>query len=155
MVFCYCGLMRRYATLSNMSTQAAHEEMNIPQWTLGDRLRKIRTSAGMSQEEFAAQLQVTASAYSHWESDRTTPRNVVTIAQRLEMMTGVPAAWILGISDGVSSGPEGPGGSKKGSSVPGANLRNSDYKAAGSGSPDNVFSFRPLQRELHELADAA
>lgn len=119
-----------------MSTQPEHEAMGIPQWTLGDRLRKVRTLAGLNQEDFAAKLDVTASAYSHWESDRTTPRNVVAIAQRIELLLGTPASWTLGLVESVPS-PGGPGGLKKVSSV--SERQPLDYKV---GSSAAIFKFR-------------
>ena len=70
-----------------------------PTWTFGDRLRKTRSLAGMDQRAFATTLGVTASALAQWEPGRAVPRDIVTIAKRVERQTGVPAAWILGINE--------------------------------------------------------
>ena len=78
-----------------MSTQTA--QWRVPEWTFADRLRKIRTDSGMHQREFATALGVTASAYAAWESGRNLPANLVSVAKRIEMLTGVPAAWTLGL----------------------------------------------------------
>lgn len=68
----------------------------IPEWSLGDRLRKVRRLLGLSQIEFAEQLGTNTKTYAAWELDSTAPRNSVTIAKRVEVLSGVPATWILG-----------------------------------------------------------
>lgn len=80
-----------------MSTQVAAESSVIPEWSLGDRLRKIRRLSGHSQAEFAALLDENQKTYAAWELDTSVPRNVVTISKRVEVATGVPAAWLLGL----------------------------------------------------------
>jgi transcriptional regulator with XRE-family HTH domain len=75
---------------------------------LADRLRKARLVAGLTQEEFAEKLDVKPAAYSHWEAARNTPRKLVAVAQRIEMLTGIPATWMLGLSE-PSPNPGGPG----------------------------------------------
>ena len=73
----------------------------IPQWTFGDRLRRIRTSMDMHQTEFAELIGEKGSTYSAWESGRNTPRgNIVAAAKRVQLATGVPASWLLDIDDG-------------------------------------------------------
>jgi DNA-binding XRE family transcriptional regulator len=67
-------------------------------WSFADRLRKVRRDvADATQEEFAAALDVPLKAYGAWEAGRNTPREVVAIAKRIELVTGVPAAWMLGL----------------------------------------------------------
>ena len=55
-------------------------------------------------------------AYRAWESGRNHPRDIVALAKRIEILTGVPAQWTLGLADGTST-PGGPGGSKKADQV--------------------------------------
>lgn len=70
------------------------------EWSFADRLRKVRREvAEATQEEFAAALDVPLKAYGAWEAGRNTPREIVAIAKRIELVIGVPAAWMLGISD--------------------------------------------------------
>lgn len=69
----------------------------IPHWTFGDRLRRVRREAGLTQAQMAARLGCGAKAYASWEIDVFSPRDGVAIARRLEALTGVPAAWILGV----------------------------------------------------------
>lgn len=90
----------------------------IPEFDFGDKVRKIRRAKGLTQGEFAKQLGVTASAASAWESagDRT-PRDVVTIAKRIELAFGVPAAWLLGLDVEIPGPDGGPGGQQSGHTV--------------------------------------
>jgi len=83
--------------------QSGHESAGpwVPEWTLADKLRKARQSFDLPQREFAAKLGVTASAYQQWEGGYTRPRNVVAMAKRIEMLTGVSATWILGLESTV------------------------------------------------------
>lgn len=75
---------------------------HVPQWTFADRLRKVRTEALMGQREFAEMLGVKPSAYAAWESGRNRPQRphtIESIARRIELATGVPASWVLGLDD--------------------------------------------------------
>lgn len=80
-----------------MSAQAVESPV-IPEWTLGDRLRKIRRVTGMSQAAFAEHLGENQKTYAAWELDTSAPRNVVAVAKKIELISGVPAPWILGLS---------------------------------------------------------
>jgi transcriptional regulator with XRE-family HTH domain len=72
-----------------------------PQWSLGDRIRKIRHEMGLGQVEFAAKIGVTRAALGSWESGYAAgPRDVVSLAKRIELLSGVPAEWVLGLHDG-------------------------------------------------------
>lgn len=66
-------------------------------WTFGDRMRKARRRSTMTLSEFAAALGVTTSALGQYETDRTMPRDVVDLTKRVEALTGIPAAWLLGL----------------------------------------------------------
>lgn len=76
-----------------------------PEWTFADRIRKIRRDIlEMEQAEMAAKLDVTRAAYAAWESGRTEPRSILTLAKKVELLSGVPVGWLLGL------GPDGSGG---------------------------------------------
>lgn len=79
-----------------MSRPAEQPALDLD-WTLGDRLRKIRRVLGISQAEFAKRLSENPKSYASWESDHSAPRNVVAVAKRIEVMVGIPAAWVLGV----------------------------------------------------------
>ena len=89
-----------------MSTQT-HEAW-IPQWTFGDRLRKVRRERGLSQERAAKALGVTSPQIAAWESGANNPRDVVSIAKRMELAFNVPTEWVLGLE--MRTAPPGPGG---------------------------------------------
>lgn len=73
----------------------------VPQWSFGDRLRKVRTELGMDQREFATKLQIKAPTLSSYEAGRANPRarDLPGLASRLQALTGVPREWFLGWDD--------------------------------------------------------
>ena len=81
-----------------MTTHAEEVFDSIPMWTLGDRLRKIRTMHGYTQSDFASAVGATKSAIAQWETDRARPRDLRAVALRIELATGVPAWWTLGLN---------------------------------------------------------
>lgn len=74
----------------------AHDA-SVPQWSLSDRLRKIRRDRHLTQEQIAHTLGVNPPTWSAWESGRTRPHDVVELASAIERAYGVPAAWVLGV----------------------------------------------------------
>lgn len=95
-----------------MSTSTQHGERYIPEWTAGDRLRRIRRDTSLNQEAFAKQLGLGAQRYSAWESGRNQPplTEFIAVAKRIELLTGVPAEWTLGLEMRNAPQPDGPGG---------------------------------------------
>ncbi|MFR9807108.1 helix-turn-helix transcriptional regulator [Pseudonocardia sp. RS010] len=88
-----------------MTTDAA--ETRLPKWSLADRLRKVRRDeAQLGQTEFAAALGVGRQAYSSWEAGTAKPRDLITVAEKVSEVTGVPAWWILGLNTAPPA-PEG------------------------------------------------
>ena len=65
----------------------------VPEWTDGDKLRKVRRHLGMNQEEFATCIQVNPSTYMAWEADRNRIKDLKTIARRVKVLTGTPLWW--------------------------------------------------------------
>ncbi|WP_293002667.1 helix-turn-helix transcriptional regulator [Mycobacterium sp.] len=65
----------------------------VPEWTDGDKLRKVRRHLRLSQEEFAERLQVNASTYMAWEADRNRVKDMRVIARRVKAMSGTPLWW--------------------------------------------------------------
>lgn len=72
-------------------------------WTFGDRLRKIRRAAGLSQLDIAEMVGTGPSSIANWETGASKCRDEVSVAKALERTLGVPAAWTLGLEEG--SGP--------------------------------------------------
>jgi len=98
-----------------MSTQP--EDEFVPEWTDGDKLRKVRRHLGLTQEEFAEKIGVKASTYMAWESDRNRIRDLRIIARRIKLMAGTPLWWWFD-TERPDSGPDDGGGSRLGESNP-------------------------------------
>lgn len=76
----------------------------VPQWSLADRLRKIRRDSHLSQEDFAHALGIKPTTYAAWEIGRNQPERPVELAMAIQDAFDVPAAWTLGVmSDGRPS----------------------------------------------------
>lgn len=67
----------------------------IPQWTLGDRLRKAREHAGMDQEELALRIGVSRGTVSNYEIGRGTRPPKVVVLRAWARECGVPYEWIV------------------------------------------------------------
>lgn len=65
------------------------------EFTLGDRIRKARVLAGLTQAELADAVGVTQAALSRWEHAESEPRASQLIA--LAAATGFGIAEILGL----------------------------------------------------------
>lgn len=76
-------------------------EPEIPAWTFSDRVRKIRRDyTALGQREFADEIGIAQPTYAAWESGiNSGPRNdqLLNVARRINLLTGVPTAWILGL----------------------------------------------------------
>jgi transcriptional regulator with XRE-family HTH domain len=65
----------------------------VPQWTLGDRIRKAREFAGLDQDDIASALYMSRAAVSAWENNHSKPN-----ARKLEVIAskcGVPLLWLV------------------------------------------------------------
>lgn len=82
-----------------------NEGATVPQWTLGDRLHKARTSAGLSQQQLAELIDVHRRSVTNYEGDRFAPKRPVLISWALAC--GVPLVWLI---DGTvpATPPNGP-----------------------------------------------
>jgi transcriptional regulator with XRE-family HTH domain len=76
----------------------------VPQWTFGDRLKKAREHAGLTQAELAELTGISRATISNYEVDKFTPTKPNLNAWSLA--TGVPAEWIR---DGIDSDNPDPG----------------------------------------------
>ena len=66
----------------------------VPQWTLGDRLRKAREFAGLQQTELAAEIGVGRSSIINYEKNHAQPPRSVLIAWALRC--AVDYEWLSG-----------------------------------------------------------
>ncbi len=67
----------------------------VPEWTLGDRLRKAREHRHLQQAEMAELLGVAQTALSKWEADQRRPRDLLDIVEKWARVTGVPREWLM------------------------------------------------------------
>jgi transcriptional regulator with XRE-family HTH domain len=70
-------------------------------WTLGDRLRKIRRHHRLSQREFAAWVGVRRSELARWEAGRSDGGPTMAVARRVCGLYDVPMNWLMGLVDHV------------------------------------------------------
>lgn len=65
-----------------------------PQWTLADRLRKAREQSGLSQQELAEQARIARGTVSAAENGRRRPSG--SVVSMWALATGVSRDWLLG-----------------------------------------------------------
>jgi len=92
-----------------MNAQVKQLPGTTPQWDFSDRIRKVRRTLGLTQEQMAVALEVGDKRYAAWESGRNTPDDLPGMAVRLEAISGVPRTWFLGWVDDspIGGGPNG------------------------------------------------
>lgn len=81
----------RSATLRHMTTLASGEQ--VPQWTVGDRLRKARELLDIDQGPFAALIGVSRGTVSNYERGLT-ERYKPIVMNAWAAHTGVPVEWL-------------------------------------------------------------
>lgn len=69
------------------------DEGLVPEWTLGDRLRKARSLTGMTVAQFAAASLISAKSINNYEADKYPPK--LLALKRWAEVTGVSEAWLL------------------------------------------------------------
>lgn len=69
----------------------------VPEWTRGDRMRKAREAAGLSQQELAEAIGVSRRSISAYETNGTLKKPVLL---SWALRTGVPLPWLR---DGLSA----------------------------------------------------
>lgn len=78
-----------------MSTQT---HAQVPTWTLGDRLRKARETAGLTQIELSGMLGIARNTVGNYELGESEPK--AALLARWATACGVPAVWLaFGIDD--------------------------------------------------------
>lgn len=83
-----------------MTTVYENASGAIPAWTRGDRLRKARESAGLSQQELADAIGISRRSVSAYESNGTTKRPVLL---SWALLCHVPMAWLADETEPVAS----------------------------------------------------
>ena len=75
----------------------------VPEWTLGDRLRKAREMTGLEATQFADEIGVHRQSIANYEKGKTRPRRIVL--QAWAVRTGVSLEWL---QTGVNPRPDEP-----------------------------------------------
>ena len=66
----------------------------VPDWTLGDKLRKARESAGLEMQELAAEIDIHRQSVARYERGEAKPKRHVLLAW--SSVTGVNLEWLSG-----------------------------------------------------------
>lgn len=92
----------------------------VPEWTLGDRLRKARELTGLDRAAFALELGVSRNTVSAYElNERAKPR--VVVLRSWALRCGVSQQW-LETGRNEQGGPSGGGESLLAAGVPGPSI---------------------------------
>jgi transcriptional regulator with XRE-family HTH domain len=81
--------MMAYMSETAMTTYRGGQ---VPDWTLGWKLKRALDFAGLSAQEMAAELGVHVGTVSRWMNDRETPRRAYLMAWALRC--GVAFSWL-------------------------------------------------------------
>lgn len=66
----------------------------VPEWTLGWRMQRALTHAGMHMDEMADELEVSRSTVSRWLNDKGPVRRIYL--KQFALRCGVPFEWLTG-----------------------------------------------------------
>ena len=74
----------------------------IPEWSLGDRMKKARTNAGLTRPEIRDRLlergfSASVSTISAWETDTSRPQDLLGVIDAWSDLTGASQGWVLGV----------------------------------------------------------
>lgn len=79
----------------SMTTFTTDTLVDVPEWTISDRIRKARREAGLTQLELADAIGVKTGLLGTWESTDTKPRDLVATCTKIAEATQVPVEWLL------------------------------------------------------------
>lgn len=65
----------------------------VPEWTLGDRMRKARELTGLERAEFAAELGISRNTVTNYEHDKT-ERPRMLVLRSWALRCGVSLDWL-------------------------------------------------------------
>jgi transcriptional regulator with XRE-family HTH domain len=74
-------------------TEAPQTSATVPQWTLGDRMKKAREHAGLKQSELAEITGIGRSTMPTYETGKVIPARPVLLSWAVA--TGVPLSWLM------------------------------------------------------------
>lgn len=67
-------------------------DLRVPTFTVADRLRKARTTTGLDQADFAADLGISRGTVNNYETGRTEPNRAMLA--KWAMRCAVPPEWL-------------------------------------------------------------
>ena len=73
---------------------SGNEHERVPVFSLGERIRKAREDAGMSQQQFGLALGVDRKTVGNWEGDRNRPR--YRDLMMISSVADVSLRWLAG-----------------------------------------------------------
>jgi len=82
---------------------ASTARYNVPEITLGWRLRISMEEAGIKRDEMALRMGVTKATITRWTHDIGSPPRAIYL-ERWAEVTGVPLAWLTGDTRQASGG---------------------------------------------------
>lgn len=74
-----------------MSMNLAQGGLRIPEFTVGERMRKAREEAGLSQEEMATEIGIARRSIGRYEAGTAVKKSVLLL---YAMRTQVPVEWL-------------------------------------------------------------
>lgn len=93
-----------------MTMMTMPEPGRIPEFSVGDRMRKARESAEISQEAMAAEIGVSRRSIVRYEGDTgAAPRSTMLL---WSFRTGVPLSWLMTGRAETPNGPAPEGGAE-------------------------------------------
>lgn len=81
------------AAMPVLRSTLARQVVQVPEWTIADRLHKARTAAGLEQTELAQITGLARQTVSNYERGAVTPR--LSGVNLWALATGVPVGWLL------------------------------------------------------------
>ncbi|NEZ43197.1 helix-turn-helix domain-containing protein [Paenibacillus alvei] len=78
--------IRKLASIFGVSIAYLGMFENMPECTLGDRLRKARHFHGLTKKELATKIKVDVKTITSWEDNQRVPRDIKKINQLLEVL---------------------------------------------------------------------
>lgn len=67
----------------------------IPSIGFGDRLRRLRITVGMTQDEFGEAIGLAGATIGKYELIAYEPKTAKLVANSVQLRFGVPAGWLL------------------------------------------------------------
>lgn len=110
-----------------MDTMTTQSHELVPEFTLGDRLRKARSMTGLTTREFAERIGVSHGTITAAETDKRAVRRITLNA--CAMATGVSLQWL---ESGSATTPPPTGGGQPGGTDALADLTQRKRRRAGA-----------------------